>query len=64
MAALPFTVNTLSKSEMEYPGKFGHAIGRIQHISIMNKIGIFYIACLLGTQTVAPKLPGFQGLNR
>ena len=41
MAALPITVNTLHKAEMEYHGNFGHTIGRIQHISPMNRIYIF-----------------------
>ena len=49
---------------MEYHGKFGHNIGRIQHISIMIRSDICYTACCLGTQTVAPTLPCFQGLKR
>ena len=49
---------------MEYHGKFGHTLGRIQQISIMSRIDIFHTACHLGTQTVAPTLPGFQGLKR
>ena len=48
---------------MEYHVKFEHTIGRIHHISIIIRIGIFYTACCLGTQNVAPTLPGFQGLK-
>ena len=29
----------------------------------MRIIYIYYTACLKGTQTVAPTIPGFQGLN-
>ena len=64
MAALPLTGNVLHKSEMEYHGKFGHTIGGIQHIYLMIRIEFFYIACCLETQTVAPTLPGFQGIRR
>ena len=38
MAALPLTVNAINKAKMEYHGKFGHAIGRIQQISLMSRI--------------------------
>ena len=62
MAALPITVNALRKSEMEYNGKFGHAFGRIQYIAPTRRIGIFYTACHLSTQTMAPTIPVFQGL--
>ena len=48
---------------MEYHGKFGHIIGRIQHIAIMSRIGICCTAWHLVTQTVAPNLAGFQGLK-
>ena len=41
MAALPLTVNSLHKSEMEYHGKIGHTLGRIQHISLISRIDIF-----------------------
>ena len=41
MAALPLTVNALHKAEMEYRGKFGHTLGRIQHIDRMSRIDIF-----------------------
>ena len=49
---------------MEYHGKFGHALGRIQHIALMRRIDIFYATCCLATQTVAATLPGFQGFKR
>ena len=38
LAALPLTGHVLHKAEMEYHGKFGHTIGRIQHISLMSII--------------------------
>ena len=38
MDALPMTENSLHKAEMEYHGKFGYNIGRIQHIDPMNRI--------------------------
>ena len=41
MYELTLTVNSLHKAEMEYHGKFGHAIRRIQHISLMIRIDIF-----------------------
>ena len=49
---------------MEYHRKFGHTIGRIQHIALMSTIGIFYETCRLETQTVAPTLTGFQDIKR
>ena len=49
---------------MEYYGKFGHTIGRIQHITLMSIIDIFHTAFPLSNQTVAPTLPVFQGLKR
>ena len=52
MAVLIITDNTLHKSGLEYHGKFGHNIGRIQHIARMNIIDIFYTACLLAKQAV------------
>ena len=58
-----FTGNVPQKEEMEYHDKFGHNIGRIQHIVIMKQIDIYYTAYHLGTQTVAPNLPYFQGLK-
>ena len=60
MAALPLTLNYLHKAEIEYHGKFGHSIGRIQNISLMSRIDICYTACHIETQTVSPTLPGFQ----
>ena len=48
---------------MEYHGKFGHTLGRIQHISIMSRIDICYATCCLSTQTVAPTLPCLQGIK-
>ena len=41
MPALTLTGNSLHKSEMEYHGKFGHTLGRIQHISLISRIDIF-----------------------
>ena len=46
---------------MEYHGKFGQTIGRIQHISLMIIIEICYTTCYQATQTVATTLPVFQG---
>ena len=63
MAALPLTRNALRKAEIEYHGKFGHTLGRIHHIFLMNRIGICYTACHMATQIVAPTFPGFQGIN-
>ena len=42
LAALPLTGNALHKAEMEYHGKFGHTIGRIQHIALMSRIDLCY----------------------
>ena len=63
MVALPLTVNVIYKAEMEYHGKFGHTLGRIQHISLMSIIGMCYATCRLSTQIVATTLPGFQGIK-
>ena len=49
---------------MEYYGKFGHALGRIQHIAFMGIIYICYTAYLLENKIVAPTLTVFQGLMR
>ena len=49
---------------MEYNGKFGHNLGRIQHIAFMSIIYICCTDCCLETQTVAPTILGFQGLKR
>ena len=40
-----------------------HTVGQIQNISIMRIIDIYYTAFYIVTQTVAPTIPGFQGLN-
>ena len=64
LAAPPLTGRALQKSEMEYHGKFGHTLGRIQHIALMSRIGLFYATCRLATQTVALTLPGFQGIKQ
>ena len=49
---------------MEYRGKFGHTIGRIQHITLMSRIDLCYVTFLIDNQTVAPTLPGLQGIKR
>ena len=64
MAALTLTGHALHKSEMEYHGKYGHSLGRIQYISLMSRIYICYATCSLFTQTVAPTFPGFQVIKR
>ena len=64
MAALPLTVDALHKAELEYDGKFGHTLGRIQQIALMIRIDLCYANCCLATQTVAPTLPGFQVIKR
>ena len=64
MAALPLTGHALQKAEMEYHGKFGHTLGRIQHIALMSRIVICYATCSLATHTVAPTLPVLQGIKR
>ena len=48
---------------MEYHGKFGHTLGRIQHIALMSIIDLCYTTHCLATQTVAPTLPDFQGIK-
>ena len=64
MDILPLTLHALHKEEMEYHGKFGHTLVRIQHIALMSRIEFFYATCRLANQTVAPTLPGFQGIKR
>ena len=64
MTTLPLTGNSRHKSEIEYPGKFGHTLGRIQKNALMSITDIYYTSCCLETQTVAPTLPGFQGIKR
>ena len=49
---------------MEYHGKIGHTLERIQHISLMIIIDIFYTTCRLANQTVAPTFLGLQGIKR
>ena len=61
--ALPLIGNALHKAEMEYHGKFGHKIGRIQHVALMSRIDLCYATYSLATQTVSPTLPGFQGIK-
>ena len=41
LAALPLTRHALHKAEMEYHRKFGHTLGRIEHISLMSIIVFF-----------------------
>ena len=48
---------------MEYHGKFGHTLGRIQNIAIMSRIDLCYATYHMATQTVEPNLPGFQGIK-
>ena len=64
LAALPLTGHALQKLEMEYHGKFVHTLVSIQHISLMSRTNLCYATCCLATQTVAPNLPGFQGIKR
>ena len=64
MFAPPLTGHALQRVEMEYHGKFGNTIGRIQHIALMSIIGICYTDYHISTQTVAPTFPSFQGLKR
>ena len=63
MDAVPLAGNDLNKAELGYHGKFVHTIGMIQHIYLMSWIEICYTNCHLSTQTVAPTLPGFQGIK-
>ena len=64
MDALPLTVNAIPKEEMEYHEKFGYNLDQIQHTTLMSIFDICYIDCRLETETVAPNLPGFQGIKR
>ena len=63
MAALPFTVNSLHKSEIEHHGKFGHTLWRIKDIAPMSRIDIYYATCCISIQTLSTTLPGFYGIN-
>ena len=64
MSALPLSGNSINKEEIKYHGKFGRTIGWIQHIDIMIRIDIYYIACRQETQTVSYTIPCFQGIKR
>ena len=64
MASLTLPGNSLHKVEMEYNGKFGHTIVRIQYIALMSITYTCYTDCRMATQTVAPNINGFQGLKR
>ena len=64
LADLPLTRYSLKKEEIEYHGKFGHTLRRIQHIALMSRIDLCYETCRLANQNVAPSLPGFQGIKR
>ena len=59
MAELPLTGNSLHKAEIEDHRKIGHTLGRIQKISLMGRIGIYYTALHLVNQTVAHAIPSF-----
>ena len=62
--ALPLTGNDLHNLEMEYHEKFGHTLGRIQHIAIMSIIDLCYATCHLEIKNMSPTLPGLQGIKR
>ena len=64
MSAVSLTINYLRKAEIERHGKFGHTLGRIQHISIMSIIYIFYKNCSLKTQNKVPTINCLQGFKR
>ena len=64
MDALTLTGNDPGKEEMEYHAKFGHTILWIKNMDITRRIVICCIYCGLGTQNMAPNLPGFQGIKR
>ena len=64
LAALPLKGSSLHEIVMEYHGKFGHTLGRIQHIALMSITDLCDAICRLATQTVAYTLPGFQGIKR
>ena len=49
---------------MEYHGKFGHNLGRIQQIYLMNRTDICYTICGIETQIVARTLSSFQCIKR
>ena len=64
ISALPLTGHALHRAEMDFHGEFGHTLGRIQRIALMNRTEICYDTCRLDTQTVATNLPGFQCIKR
>ena len=41
MAVFTLIGNALHKSDLEHNGKFGYALGRIQHIALMSRIVFF-----------------------
>ena len=47
LAALLLTGHAFKKAEMEYHGKFGHTLVRIQHISLVSRIELCYATCRL-----------------
>ena len=64
MAALTLTRHAPHKTEMQYHGKFVHTLVSIKQIALMIIIELCYETCTLASQTVAPNLPGFQGIKR
>ena len=63
MSIVPLAGNEPNKEYILNHVKFWHALDRIQHIDIMSRIEFFYTSCQLGTQTVVPTLPSFQGIK-
>ena len=63
MDAIILTGNAPYKAEIKYNGKFGHTLGRIQHIPLMSRIGIFNATYRLATHTLVYNLPGFQAIK-
>ena len=63
MAALKLTGHTLHRAELEYQGKFGQTLGRIQHIYLISRIGILNATFRLATRTVTPTLSGIQAIK-
>ena len=64
MYTLPLTVNSLYKADIEYHGKFGHALRKIQYITLMIIFCICYATSNLSIKTVAPNLTGFQSIKQ
>ena len=64
LAALPLSGHALHKAKVEYHGKFGHTLIRIQHIALISIIDLFNATFCLTTQTEAPNTTGFQGIKR